>query len=66
MKGELGLVVEGPRNTDNLRDLLDALHPDAGLIPFVGAGLSRPFGFPEWGAFLNPERFSVGDAAQRR
>jgi tetratricopeptide (TPR) repeat protein len=57
---EVGLVVESSRNKDNLDDLLTALRCHAGLIPFVGAGLSRPFGFPEWGAFLRARAQGAG------
>ena len=57
---EIELVVESARNRDNLADLLEALAKDAGLIPFVGAGLSRPFGFPEWGAFLREQAGKAG------
>jgi hypothetical protein len=39
----------------HLGDLLETPRRSAGLIPFVGAGLSRPFGYPEWGAFLRAQ-----------
>ena len=28
------------------------LQPAVGVIPFVGAGLSKPFGVPSWSEFL--------------
>jgi tetratricopeptide (TPR) repeat protein len=57
---EIALIVDDPRNKANLDDLLGALGRRAGLIPFVGAGLSRPFGFPEWGAFLREQAKDAG------
>lgn len=38
-------------NEDNLRFLGDQIKSD-GIIPFVGAGLSIPFGMPSWDNFL--------------
>jgi tetratricopeptide (TPR) repeat protein len=58
--GDLERIIESTRNKDNLNDLLEALRCDAGLIPFVGAGLSRAFGFPEWGAFLRVQARAAG------
>jgi len=34
-----------------------------GILPFVGAGLSRPFGFPEWGGFLRAQAGAAGASA---
>ena len=56
---EIELVVERPINRDNLKDLLGAIG-GAGLIPFVGAGLSQPFGFPTWATFLREQAATVG------
>ena len=56
-------IVESPLNRDNLQDLLEALSRDAGVIPFVGAGLSRPFGFPDWGGFLRQQAAKAGAEA---
>jgi hypothetical protein len=39
-------------NEDSLRRLVDQLRSPAGVLPFVGAGLSVPLGFPGWGCFL--------------
>jgi hypothetical protein len=36
---------------DDLKDRLTGAHPIP-LVPFVGAGLSMPMGFPLWGDFL--------------
>ena len=42
-----------PDNQDSLPLLVDRCkNPDRIVIPFVGAGLSKPFGFPLWGEFL--------------
>lgn len=67
-QGGIELVVESPRNRDNLEDLLAALRGGPGLIPFVGAGLSRPFGYPEWGDFLRIQATAAGirDALEAR
>lgn len=63
MPSDTDLVVERPLNKDNLNDLLTALRRAAGLIPFVGAGLSIPFGFPQWGAFLRGQAQGAGVGA---
>jgi tetratricopeptide (TPR) repeat protein len=55
-------IVNDPRNTANLDDLYGALQGQ-GIIPFVGAGLSRPFGFPEWGGFLRAQASTAGASA---
>jgi tetratricopeptide (TPR) repeat protein len=60
---EISLITEGHLNRDNLDDLLGVLRSNTGLIPFVGAGMSRPFGFPEWGQFLREQARSVGAEA---
>jgi hypothetical protein len=39
-------------NEDNLRQLIEQLKSPVGIIPFVGAGLSIPFGLPNWSSFL--------------
>lgn len=48
-------------NTDNIRYLREDV-ADSGVTPFVGAGISIPFGFEGWGAFLQRygKRFGVG------
>ncbi len=35
-----------------VRKLLDQLHSHQGIVPFVGAGMSVPFGMPSWKQFL--------------
>jgi len=40
-------------NDGVLRGLEAQLRSPLGVIPFVGAGMSAGFGFPQWGQFLN-------------
>jgi hypothetical protein len=40
------------RNTDVRRMLAECFNSGMGVIPFVGAGLSAPFKFPQWGELL--------------
>jgi hypothetical protein len=39
-------------NEANLFQLEQQLKSPVGVLPFIGAGLSMPFGFPGWGSFL--------------
>jgi hypothetical protein len=39
-------------NTESISRLVEMLETPAGVIPFVGAGLSVPFGYPGWRKFL--------------
>jgi len=39
-------------NEANLRRLVEQLKTGVGVVPFIGAGMSAPFGFPGWTAFL--------------
>lgn len=39
-------------NRDVIPKLVAQLQTPLGVIPFVGAGLSKPFGFPSWREFL--------------
>jgi predicted ATPase/Tfp pilus assembly protein PilF len=48
----LDLLGDEPANADHLPMLEEQFGTRAGIVPFVGAGLSAPFGFPAWGAFL--------------
>ena len=41
-----------PGNKANIDRLINQLKRRAGVVPFVGAGLSIPFGFPGWSVFL--------------
>ncbi|MGH9648048.1 MAG: tetratricopeptide repeat protein [Bryobacteraceae bacterium] len=55
-----------PSNADYLDDLqarLTAAHPIP-LVPFIGAGLSMPMGFPSWTDFLTGLAQESGVAAQ--
>ena len=39
-------------NQNSLRRLSEQLKSSVGIIPFIGAGLSQPFGYPVWTSFL--------------
>jgi len=39
-------------NQENLRRLIEQVKSSIGIIPFIGAGISIPFGFPGWTGFL--------------
>ena len=39
-------------NEETLYHLVQQLRSPLGVIPFVGAGLSAPLGYPQWGEFL--------------
>jgi hypothetical protein len=47
-------------NEDNLRQLIEQMKTPIGVIPFVGAGLSIPFGFPGWSNFLMEQAKKAG------
>lgn len=47
-------------NKDNLRLLTEQVQTPIGIIPFVGAGLSIPFGFPSWSGFLKDQAKKAG------
>lgn len=57
---DISSIVDSDLNRDNLADFLEVLRGRTGIIPFVGAGLSRPFGFPEWGDFLRAQARAAG------
>jgi hypothetical protein len=40
-------------NEDTLTTLVNSVLAPTGIIPFVGAGMSFPYGVPMWGDFLN-------------
>lgn len=48
---------------DDLKDRLSGAQPIP-LVPFVGAGLSVPMGFPSWGGFLTSLAAECGKAAE--
>lgn len=48
------------RNKDHLKFLGDQLRSSQKVIPFVGAGLSKPFGYPTWREFLSQEATRAG------
>jgi SIR2-like domain len=41
-----------PENEGNFRRLLEDYDSALGVVPFIGAGLSVPLGFPSWHGFL--------------
>ena len=41
-----------PGNDIGLAALVEQMQTPVGIIPFVGAGMSMPLGFPSWTAFL--------------
>lgn len=45
-------IWDDPSNTATIAELLHWLRRRQGLIPFVGAGLSVPFDYPDWKSFL--------------
>ena len=48
----LDLLGPNPHNADHLHELTEQLATRPGILPFVGAGMSADFGYPQWGAFL--------------
>lgn len=56
----LAIVGDIDDNKDNLRRLVAQLKTPIGIIPFVGAGLSIPFGFPAWSSFLTTQAKKAG------
>ena len=57
-------VLQLGKNSDNLRLLCEQLNTPQQVIPFVGAGLSIPFGFKGWSEFLRDEAQKVGIGAK--
>ena len=51
-------------NTINLPLLIKQLKTRVGVVPFVGAGMSVPFGFPAWRPFLESQ--APDDAARQQ
>ena len=41
-----------PGNETVLPLLIEQMQTSIGVVPFVGAGMSMPVGFPSWTAFL--------------
>ncbi|MCW5977701.1 MAG: tetratricopeptide repeat protein [Bryobacteraceae bacterium] len=57
-----------PNNDVYLPRLVEQLKSPIGIVPFIGAGMSAPFQFPQWTAFLRDlaGRARVADAVNRR
>jgi NAD-dependent SIR2 family protein deacetylase len=47
-----GPIVNDPENANAIDALQRRLTTNPNVIPFIGAGLSRPFGYPDWREFL--------------
>ncbi len=47
-------------NKANIRRLVEQMQTRPGIIPFVGAGLSIPYGLPGWTSFLLSQAHSTG------
>jgi hypothetical protein len=62
------LRAAAPANADTLDDLRDRLSLASAipLVPFVGAGLSQPMGFPLWRGFLEGLAGECGAAEETR
>lgn len=52
------------KNRDNLRYLREQVASTQGIVPFVGAGISMPFGFPGWSEFLLGQARDAGIETQ--
>jgi predicted ATPase len=63
----LAFLGNQPDNDVNLGMLVSNMSA-AGIVPFVGAGMSTPFGFPQWSAFLRDlaTRARLTDAIEAR
>jgi hypothetical protein len=48
-------ILQDPLNDRNLPALVEQIRTTAGVLPFVGAGLSIPLGFSGWTEFLKSE-----------
>jgi len=57
---QLTQVLRIEENEDNLRYLVEQMKSGIGVIPFVGAGISIPFGFPSWSGFLVDQAARAG------
>ena len=58
----LQLLGSIPANAITLPKLVEQLQTRNLVIPFVGAGMSVPFGYPQWGEFLLKTAELVGKA----
>jgi predicted ATPase len=56
-----------PDNDVNLPVLAQQMVSGTGVVPFIGAGLSAPYRFPQWGAFIRDmaKRAGVADEVER-
>ena len=61
---QLTNILRVEENEDNLRHLVEQMKSGIGVIPFVGAGMSMPFGFPSWSGFLLDQAARAGQQDQ--
>ncbi|ACV64737.1 hypothetical protein Dtox_4060 [Desulfofarcimen acetoxidans DSM 771] len=56
-------IFEMKENKGNIRRLINQMKSKLGVVPFVGAGLSIPFGYPGWYSFLSDisEQYGLED-----
>ena len=59
-QNQLNNIIDMEENKVNLPLLVEQLETGNGVIPFVGAGLSIPLGFPGWTEFLLEQGQSAG------
>src|SRR5208337_2192698 len=59
-RGDFGEIRSIEKNGDTIRRILEQLRTRLGVIPFVGAGLSIPSGFPGWTDFLITQAQAMG------
>jgi SIR2-like domain len=57
---QLTNILRFEENQDNIRYLVDQMKSGVGVIPFVGAGMSIPFGLPSWSGFLLDQATRAG------
>jgi hypothetical protein len=56
----IGVLGSFPENEGNFRRLSDDYDSPLGIVPFIGAGISIPLGFPGWRSFLLAQAKRVG------
>jgi len=59
-QNQLNNIIDMEENKVNLPLLVEQIEKGNGVIPFVGAGLSIPLGFPGWTEFLLEQGQSAG------
>ncbi len=59
-----GPIVNDPENANAIDALQRRLTENPNVMPFIGAGLSHPFGYPDWLEFLQQGADSVGKRSE--